>query len=218
MRHLKTIKVFVASEDRFLNGRQGIVSEQKTDKGISIWGALALSIWMWSAFTAQAQIPPAITIQPVSQTNLAGSDVTFSVAVQGTGPFSYQWQMNGTNLPAVITTVAGNGIGGFSGDGGLAVNASLNWPSGVCIDWRGNIYIADENNNRVRKVDANGVITTIAGIGPLFPQVGGYSGDGGPATNAALYGPQSLVIDNADRLYIVDVFNSAFEGLMETVS
>src|SRR5580704_13439486 len=72
-----------------------------------------------------------ITTQPQSQTAPAGGSVTFTVAVSGTGPFSYQWQFDGTNLPGgVITTVAGNGTAGFSGDGGPATSASLNTPQG----------------------------------------------------------------------------------------
>lgn len=79
----------------------------------------------------------------------------------------------------IITTVAGNGTRGFSGDGGPAVEASLNDPWGVFIDSIDNIFIADGANNRIRKVDTNGIITTIAGNG-----VKGFSGDGGLATDA----------------------------------
>ncbi len=70
---------------------------------------------------------------------------------------------------------------GYSGDGGAATNASLNYPYGVALDASGNLYIADTYNNRIRKVDTNGIITTVAGNGS-----GGYSGDGGAATNASL--------------------------------
>jgi hypothetical protein len=102
--------------------------------------------------------PPTITTQPTNQTVLAGSNVTFTVAVAGTGPFSYQWQFNGTNLPNnIISTVAGNGSHGYSGDSGAATNASLYYPYGLVLDAVGNLYIGDTDNNRVRKVDTNGI-------------------------------------------------------------
>ena len=109
----------------------------------------------------------------------------------------------------IITTIAGNGTKGFSGDGGLAVNASLNLlnftpahPSGVAVDSGGNIYIADSGNNRVRKI-SNGIITTVAGNG-----TGGFSGDGGPAVNAQLYSPSGVAVDKAGNLYIADLSNN----------
>ena len=99
----------------------------------------------------------------------------------------------------IITTVAGTGAPGFSGDGGPAVNAQLNRPAGVAVDAAGNLYIADAWNYRVRKVAADGAITTVAGNGTQ-----GFSGDGGPATSQALSGPQSLAVDAAGNLYITD--------------
>ena len=102
--------------------------------------ALVASAVAWWATNLHAQSAPTITNQPVSQTNLAGANVTFSVAVDGTGPFNYQWQLNGTNLPEnIITTVAGNGTASFSGDGGAATNASLNEATGVALDAAGNL-------------------------------------------------------------------------------
>src|ERR1700751_6098948 len=93
----------------------------------------------------------------------------------------------------IITTIAGTGTFGYSGDGGQATSAELYDPYGIAIDASGNVYIADYYNNRVRKVDANtGVISTIAGNGTQ-----GYSGDGGAATAAELYYPIDLAIDNA---------------------
>ncbi|MBI6546909.1 MAG: hypothetical protein HY692_08950, partial [Cyanobacteria bacterium NC_groundwater_1444_Ag_S-0.65um_54_12] len=92
----------------------------------------------------------------------------------------------------VITTVAGNGTEGYSGDGGPATSAQLNDPSGVAVDGAGNLYIADNFNRRIRKVDTNGIITTVAGNGEW-----GYSGDGGPATSAQLGGAAGVAVDGA---------------------
>jgi trimeric autotransporter adhesin len=86
----------------------------------------------------------------------------------------------------MITTVAGNGSSGYSGDEGPAIQASLNNPLGVTVDGAGNLFIADYQNNRIRKVSADGTITTVAGTG-----VGGFSGDGGPATAAQLFIPRA---------------------------
>jgi sugar lactone lactonase YvrE len=105
----------------------------------------------------------------------------------------------------IITTVAGTGAQGYGGDYGLATEAALNQPNGVRVDAQGNLYIADTFNQRVRKVDATtGVITTVAGNG-----VQGYSGDSGPAVNAALNNPQNATPDNAGNLYIADSANSS---------
>jgi DNA-binding beta-propeller fold protein YncE len=102
----------------------------------------------------------------------------------------------------VISTLAGNGSGGFVGDGGPATAASLNEPYGVVVDRAGNIYTADRLNRRVRRIDAaTGIITTVAGTGEAA-----YSGDGGPAAHAALAEPNGLAFDPAERrLYIADV-------------
>ena len=102
----------------------------------------------------------------------------------------------------VITTVAGNGTPGYGGDNGPATSAQLNVPEGVTVDAAGNLYIADRDNNRVRKV-ANGVITTIAGNGTA-----GYSGDGGPAISAELNGPLGIAVDAAGNIYIADYYNN----------
>ena len=97
----------------------------------------------------------------------------------------------------VVTTVAGNGIAGYYGDGGPATSASLRFPGHVAIDAAGNIYIPETANHRVRKVDPSGIITTIAGTGTP-----GFGGTGGPANAAELDYPGSVVIDQSGNLYI----------------
>ena len=112
----------------------------------------------------------------------------------------------------IITTVAGTGVEGFSGDGGLATQARLNIPramtlargGGLAVDGAGNLYITDGGNHRVRKVDAQtGIITTVAGTGAY-----GDSGDGGLATRARLSGPGSIAVDGTGNLYIADSGNN----------
>ena len=103
----------------------------------------------------------------------------------------------------VITTVAGTGEEGRSGDGGPATEARLDKPRGVAVDDAGNLYVADTNNHRVRRVDPGGTITTVAGTGE-----GGYSGDGGPATEAQLSGPYAVAADSAGNVYIADSQNA----------
>ena len=98
-----------------------------------------------------------------------------------------------------ITTIAGTGGGSFSGDGGPAVRSQLREPRGVAVDGAGNLYIADTQNNRIRKVDSTGTITTVAGTGQY-----GFSGDGGPATAAQLANPHSVTVDGSGNLYIAD--------------
>ena len=102
-----------------------------------------------------------------------------------------------------ITTIAGTGEYGGDGDGGPAVQAQLTFPNGVAVDGSGNLYIADSGNDRIRKVDSTGTITTVAGIGEDVSD-SGYSGDGGPAVKAQLAGPVGVAVDGSGNLYIAD--------------
>ncbi len=106
------------------------------------------------------------------------------------------------NASGIINTYAGNGQAGFAGDNGPATAASLNSPTGLAMDSSGNLYIADRENNRIRRVSTTGTITTIAGTGTP-----GFSGDGGPATSAALNKPQNVALDGAGGIYIADRLN-----------
>lgn len=101
-----------------------------------------------------------------------------------------------------ITTVAGNGATGYGGDGGPAVQAALNGPRSLAVDGAGNLYVADDNNDRVRRIDPSGTIITYAGSG-----VNGYSGDAGPAVSAALNRPRGVAVDAAGHLYVADSEN-----------
>ena len=130
-----------------------------------------------------------------------------SVAVDGNGNVYIADEDNNcirkVTKSGIISTIAGNGKDRYGGDGGAATAAELNHPEGVAVDGNGNIYIADTHNDLIRKVDANGTITTFAGN-----HAPGYGGDGGPATNAMLNKPVGIAIDAQGNLYIADQDNN----------
>jgi len=129
------------------------------------------------------------------------------------------WQcIRKVSTSGIITTIAGKNIGasnngGFSGDGGEATSAELHTPSGVAVSNSGNIYISDYYNNRIRIVNPTGIISTFAGNGfgslnsssSIF--TGGFSGDGGLAISAELFGPSNVTVDSIGNVYIVDCSN-----------
>ena len=102
----------------------------------------------------------------------------------------------------IISTVAGTGIPGFSGDNGPAATAQLHFPRSVAVDAIGNLYVSDGRNHRIRRVDPNGIITTIAGTGEI-----GFGGDGGPAVQAQLSSPVDVAVDGNGNLFIADYWN-----------
>ena len=105
---------------------------------------------------------------------------------------------------SLISTVAGSGTPGFSGDGGPATQASIASPTGLALDGAGNVYFADTNNDVIRRIDTAGVITTVAGL----PRTAGYTGDGGPATLATLDHPEGITFDLQGNLLIADTHNN----------
>ncbi len=116
----------------------------------------------------------------------------------------------------IITTVAGNGTKGFSGDNGPSTDAALNLPDAVAIDNAGNIYVSDGWNFRIRKINTNGIINTIAGTG-----IGGYEGDGGPATAANIYSAYGLAVDPTGGIYIENrerIREISTDGIIKTIA
>jgi len=120
------------------------------------------------------------------------------------------------NSSGVISTIAGTGISGSSGDGGPAVSAQLTGPTQITADASGNLFVVDRN--AIRKVAANGIISTVAGTG-----IAGFSGDGGPAANAQLNGPSDVALDSSGALFIADSGNNrirkvAADGTIATIA
>jgi len=109
---------------------------------------------------------------------------------------------------STVTVIAGDGNVGFSGDFGPATDATLNDPKSIALDSNGYLYIADTNNNRIRKVSLDGDITTIAGLGPPA-----YGGNGGPAAKALLWAPHGLAVDGSGNVYVADTENQVIRLL-----
>ena len=150
-----------------------------------------------------------------------GSDGSLYISDTGNG------RIRKISTNGIITTVAGNGqppctpFSSCIGDGGLATQATLNNPQGIAVGPDGSLYIADQGSHRIRRVSPDGTITTVAGSGNSQP--GGFSGDGGPATQARLRFPQSVTVGADGSLYIADLGNGRVrrvgpDGIITTVA
>jgi cysteine-rich repeat protein len=138
---------------------------------------------------------------PATEAQLA---LPYDVTVDGAGNLFIT--LNGAHrirrvdaVTGTITTVAGTGTSGYSGDGGAATSAQINWPYATAVDLLGNFYIADYLNSRVRRVDANGTITTVAGTGEWL-----FAGDGGPSASAGVPSPTGVAVDPLGHVYVAD--------------
>jgi uncharacterized protein (TIGR03437 family) len=152
----------------------------------------------------------------------ASLNAPFSVAVDAAGGNVYIAEFGNSRVrkvdsKGIITTVAGNGVSAYGGDGGPALSAQLNGPQGVAVDSAGNLYIADTENNRVRQVTPGGAISTIAGNG-----LAGFAADGVQSTNTQMGNPTGVAVDTFGNLYVADgnarvrkVFTS---GLISTIA
>src|SRR5688572_17369791 len=164
-------------------------------------GSAAFGQGIIATFAGGTKVFPSGTLAPLSS-----AVVPVSVAVAPNGDLYFSDQPANSVLKltrqGALSVVAGNGIQGFSGDGGPATSAALSGPKGVALDGAGNLFIADSNNHRVRRVAADGTISTVAGNG-----IGGFSGDGGPATSARLAFPWTLAMRADGTLFVGDLGN-----------
>ncbi len=133
-------------------------------------------------------------------------NIPYGLALDGAGNLYFADRSNHRirkiNTSGVISTVAGTGVPGFTGDGVQATATEVYQPNYLCIDPSGILYFSDNGNQRIRKISSSGIISTIAGVGTI-----GATGDGGPATSAQLQWPAGLRFDPAGNLYIADAYN-----------
>ena len=192
-------KTKVSVVQSVINGALGLTSPVDDLNGDGVVNIVDVQIVMEAALGSSC----AVVTPAISSGTLAAGGQSQSTTVR-------QEPANGT-----ISTVAGNGSPGYSGDGGAATSAEIMNPAGVAVDSAGNLYIADASNYRIRKVAANGVISTVAGNGNP-----GYSGDGGPATSATMMHPAAVAVDVAGNLYIADSGNSSIRkvAVSDTIS
>jgi sugar lactone lactonase YvrE len=190
-----------------------------------------ITVLLPMATLSWAQSVPPITLRPGALSAIAGSGTSdysgdngpaleagfrqpWGVAIAGRNLYIAdtgnnvirQVNMNDGN----VYTFAGNGEQSYSGDGGLATSAALNTPTSVAVDFNGNVYIADSGNNVIRKIDANGLISTVAGNmnGTISPESTNSVGDGSLATASLLWNPTAVAVDGAGNLYIADTYNN----------
>jgi uncharacterized protein (TIGR03437 family) len=154
------------------------------------------------ATSAQFKYPSGIAVDNLGNLYVADRDASVVRRISAAG---------------IIATVAGTGVAGYSGDGGVATAAQLNQPAGLAVDGNGNLYVADAGNNCIRQV-AGGNIATVAGTGNP-----GYTGDGGLATSAGLNGPEGVAVDASGNLYIADTIDDrvrkvAPDGTITTIA
>lgn len=148
----------------------------------------------------------AIVGSAVAATTAAGSVRPAGVAADGFGRVyivdSENHRIRRVDVGGTITTIAGTGTAGYDGDGGQATSAQLSSPGAIAVDGLGRVFISDSGNHRIRRIDVDGTIRTIAGIGSA-----GAAGDGGPATSAQLNGPRGIALDGFGRVFVADRLN-----------
>jgi|FLOH01.1.fsa_nt_gi serine/threonine protein kinase, bacterial len=177
---------------------------------------IAVNIFLWVALTA---IPVLAKTVKATETEISLVD---GIAVDKQGNIFIAMRddniISRVDTQGNMTHFAGTGESGYGGDGGKATEAKLKLPASLTFDKKGNLYIADRNNHRIRKVDTHGTITTVAGNG-----IAGFSGDGGKATEAMLNLPSGIVIDDNDNMYISDRSNDRIrivngKGIISTIA
>lgn len=127
----------------------------------------------------------------------------------------YDFRIRKVNAAGIISTIAGTGAPGSGGDGGPATSAQLFYPYGIVADAAGNVYICESGNNKIRKINPSGQMSTFAGVGGFF---GGYSGDGGAPLLAQFTNPSAITLDAAGNVYVGDFGNNAVRKITTLVS
>ena len=193
---------------------------------------IAFAIPLWLAFALNGQSPAYVISTAAGSDWIGDGDPATQAILRQPGGVAadsrgnvYITETGGHRVrkldrSGMITTVAGTGVAGFSGDGGPAIEAQLASPYGLAVDMLGNLYIADLGNARVRRVTADGNITTVAGGGTLDP---GPAAEGSSATTMRLAAPRNLLADDNGSLYISDfgghrVFQLSSDGLLTTLA
>jgi hypothetical protein len=168
---------------------------------IGILWAVQLTGQEFTISTMAGGVPP--PTPAVAATASIGKPIGIATDPAGNVYFSAGYCVFKLNSAGILTLVAGNSHRGYSGDGGPATSAQLDYPRGLALDGAGNLYITDKMNNRIRRVSPSGTITTVAGTGGMW-----FAGDGGAATSATLYQPEDVAVDGAGNLYIADQMNN----------
>lgn len=212
-------------------GRYSRMPNRRRAKTVGIAALTALfAVGAFAAWTALAPAPPQLIISTFAgggagdgkSALLASVHSPTDVAVDAHGNVYVADLQNSRirkiDAAGVITTVAGNGTPGYSGDGGAAVNAMIDQPTGLAFDASGNLYFSDLSGGRVRKIDTNGIITAVAGSG-----FSGFAGDGGPATSAILSNPSNVAVAADGSVYVADSGNQRIRkidasGIITTVA
>lgn len=163
-----------------------------------------------AGFTQDTNLTDDVTLKAVD----AQINLPTGIVVDSTGVVYFSDTNNNCirkiSTDGIISTVAGTGTAGIIGDGGLATEAKLNHPIGLALDSTGSLYIADQMNNRIRKINSAGIISTVAGMG-----LPGYTGNGGLATSAKLRYPSGVAVDASGNIFIADTSNSRIRVVME---
>ena len=215
------------------DGSQAVEATLNTPAGLAI--DTAGNVYIADAFNHKIrQIAPDGTISTFAGTGEAGAEgdggqardarlrTPLGVALDSDGTLyiadTYNHRIRKVTIDGTISTIAGSGESGFAGDGGPGTAAELSYPTSVAVATDGTLYIADTRNHRVRKLAADGTISTVAGAGAA-----GFSGDGGPAALARLNSPRGVAVSSEGKLYIVDRENRRIrmvdtDGLITTVA
>ena len=197
-----------------VSGSDVFISEVGTSRIRKVNAAGIITTYAGNGISGHTGDGGPATLASISNPNGVGVDNLGNVYI----PDQSTNYLRKVSTSGIITTIAGNGVPGYSGDGGPATLASMNLPNMVTSDAAGNIYVAEFNNSVIRKINTSGIISTFAGLGSA-----GYSGDGGPATAAKINGPAGICFDAAGNCIVTDAHNNRLRkintaGVISTIA